>query len=118
MTNKFTVKGVNGEFVEEGGITENSLHNAEVLIKSLGIPNRVILTYVEDPWDYICTAVYGNKSFMFSGFSWGYLGEGPRGLAKFLASIDSSRDESEWIKTIVNLSKEQEGLTIFERKQS
>jgi hypothetical protein len=105
------------KLIEEGGVTDNSLYNAEVLVKDLGIPDSVALTYIDEPWDYLCTAVWGETSFVFSGFSWGYFGEGPKGLATFIASIDTSKDVGEFIKTIGNLDKELTDFTVFERKR-
>ena len=69
----------------EGGITRFSLENNRRLTKRLGRPVRVECHY--DPnvaeW-YIVKAFYDSGlTHEFTGFSWGYTGEGCRGLLEF-----------------------------------
>ena len=103
---------------EECGVTDYSLRNAQLLIEKQGIPDRVRLTYVERPWDFLCEAEWYDKpisKFVFSGFSWGYFGEGPRGLATFLNTI-SGKDISELIKMTGTLETIQLNFVVFERE--
>ena len=81
---------------EECGVTFNSLENAKMLIKMFGKPDMVSLTYIDDPWEYLVKAEWSNSSFTFTGFSWGYYGEGSRGLFEFLQMCGSTltMDES------------------------
>lgn len=75
---------------EEGGITAVSLNNARKLIAILGKPKRVALRRSEDPHfpDYLVDVKWPSGAhFTFSGFSWGYGGEGPHGLATFAEMI-------------------------------
>ncbi|MFA7218936.1 MAG: hypothetical protein WC119_00225 [Synergistaceae bacterium] len=94
------------EMRKEGGVTIYSLHNAKLLINKFGKPDRVILNYVVDPWDYVCIAEWGNDSFTFSGFSWGYYGEGSRGLAEFLNLCRPKTDTDTWFKKVTSLERE------------
>jgi len=88
---------------EECGVTENSLDNAKMLIKAFGKPIRITLTYVDDPWEYLVKAEWTNNIFTFSGFSWGYYGEGPRGLFEFLQMCGSKTTMSEVAKIANNV---------------
>lgn len=71
----------------EGGITSVSLENAETLIKRFGLPTRVELYWDKQDWACVDAAFEGYGMFHFTGFSWGYGGEGPNGLAKFFKML-------------------------------
>lgn len=78
------------QLLDECGVTRVSLTNEGRLSKALGRPVRVELLYnptiVE--W-YRVRAMYDSgDSHVFTGFSWGYNGEGPRGLLKFCQRND------------------------------
>jgi len=76
--------------VSEVGVTYKSLANAKVLKAKYGDPVRIELIS-GTPEDVICQVLAsyntGNdrtEGFIFTGFSWGYRGEGPHGLLEFL----------------------------------
>jgi hypothetical protein len=74
----------------EGGITSISLRNAQKLVDGLGKPDSVELTYGKEHDEQYVTAFWNSSvvhSFRFTGFGWGYGGEGPCGLQKFLNEI-------------------------------
>lgn len=75
----------------EGGVTDISLHNAHVLLEHLGLPDRVSIywdpLHSEGPAVRAVWEAPGAMAHTFTGFSWGYGGEGPRGLFRFLESI-------------------------------
>ena len=71
------------ELQNEGGVTAISIANAKRLLDVLGKPERLELTYTDEDW-YRVTAVWPlGRNHTFTGFSWGYNGEGPRGLEIF-----------------------------------
>ena len=101
---------------EECGITENSISNAKFLIKKFGIPNRIILNYVEDPWDYLTRMEWETDGstidYTMSGFSWSYRGEGSRGLCTLMSMcLGHSMADSE----IYTMDKNVKDHTIFDR---
>lgn len=104
---------------EECGVTEISLNNVNILIDSKGIPDVVKLHYVDDPWDYLCILQWEKESFEFvvTGFSWGYLGEGPTGLAKFLSQI-SNQNFSLCLRKISGLDQYLNNYILFSKKES
>lgn len=67
----------------EGGITTRSLHNAHVLIEKRGKPERIVLKWDELEWYTVEAYWTGFPVHAFTGFAWGYGGEGPNGLASF-----------------------------------
>lgn len=77
---------------KECGVTEKSLNNALLLLTNLGKPTSVTLVeepqewYVDTHWESL---EYGHQdsNHRFSGFSWGYGGEGPHGLMTFLTAL-------------------------------
>lgn len=74
----------------EVGVTRFSLENAKELVAKYGRPFRVELKWVgEGPdWGYYTTAMWKDgKKHTFTGFAWGYGGEGPRGLKEFFKMI-------------------------------
>ena len=66
---------------QEGRITRISLENADLLIRLYGLPTRIELKNIQD--EYLVLASWPGFTHMFSGFSWGYGGEGPSGLNTF-----------------------------------
>lgn len=79
------------ELKEEGGVTQISLHNARELINERGIPDAVEL-YWRERIGHCVQAIWLDEegdatSHVFSGFSWGYAGEGPHGLLEFFEMI-------------------------------
>jgi hypothetical protein len=74
----------------EAGTTRFSLENAKELVAKYGRPFRVELKWVgRGPfWGYYTTAMWKDgKKHTFTGFAWGYGGEGPRGLKEFFKMI-------------------------------
>jgi hypothetical protein len=75
----------------EGGITEISLRNARTLLARHGLPDEVELYQAQLPphiGEHLVEARWQDGTrHTFSGFSWGYLGEGPRGLETFLGML-------------------------------
>lgn len=65
----------------EGGITRISLENARLLLAWYGPPDRIMLKERDREW--VVEAVWGELTHEFGGLSWGYGGEGPRGLETF-----------------------------------
>ncbi|KKN96871.1 hypothetical protein LCGC14_0165150 [marine sediment metagenome] len=98
------------KFQEEGGVTCVSAENLQVLVEHVGPCDRVHIgpnqgVLVE--WD--CSV-----AFLATGFSIGYMGEGPTGFAKFL----ESQDVGDWgeIRHILSaLSPTFEGL-LYDRQ--
>lgn len=76
---------------EEGGVTQFSLRNARILIEQHGLPATVELHQPQNGpnrGEHLVDAVWSDGTHhTFNGFSWGYGGEGPHGLEKFLAMI-------------------------------
>lgn len=79
----------------EVGITGVSVSNARILTSEVGKPALVVLS--KEGKDYITTAYWGELTvkkaiykrylFRFTGFSWGYSGEGPNGLLNYLKDL-------------------------------
>lgn len=68
----------------EGGITQTSLKNDRRLTKRLGSPIRIELHHSNGGEWYRVVAMYeSGDRHEFTGFAWGYGGEGPRGLLEF-----------------------------------
>ena len=81
---------------EEGGITQNSLENAKEIIARHGKPYSLHFSACENKCDYTVTATFGDGfAFAFTGFSWNYNGEGPRGLDQFLAMCETNLKRSD-----------------------
>jgi hypothetical protein len=78
------------ELHAEGGITQIALQNAELLRQALGSPIRLELHMDPDGGEWYRTRVMYDTgdSHTFTGFGWGYSGEGPRGLANFCQQND------------------------------
>jgi len=75
----------------EGGVTEISLSNAKEIIREYGLPSLVqLINKAEDTSGHVVHVTWGDPEaddafeHEFDGFSWGYGGEGPAGLVKFL----------------------------------
>jgi len=82
-----TVTKGRSKLQKEGGVTAISLENAEILIAEHGRPNLVKLWYDERAWCLVTVEWPDDYKHTFSGFSWGYAGEGPCGLAGFAEMI-------------------------------
>lgn len=68
---------------EECGVTDISLHNASFLINKYGMPSKIEL--MREGHEQLVKATFKEYGdYIFTGFSWGYGGEGPHGLMKFL----------------------------------
>lgn len=73
----------------EGGVTKISMENGERLREAYGLPSSVTIHYDPDGADWYRVVVeYGPAGkpthvHTFSGFAFGYGGEGPRGLAEW-----------------------------------
>lgn len=92
----------------EGGITQTSLKNDRRLTKRLGSPIRLELHYSKTGEWYRAVAMYmSGDRHEFTGFAWGYGGEGPRGLLEFCQRHDIPLD----LDTISRLDNETQGLT-------
>ncbi|MGH9462447.1 MAG: hypothetical protein ACRD1X_14620 [Vicinamibacteria bacterium] len=77
---------------EEGGVTDYSLHNAHLLLDRRGIPDQVEVYQAADAEDttgHLVKAIWtGRGEHVFSGFSWGYRGTGPHGLARLFELLE------------------------------
>ena len=71
------------ELVPERGDTRTSLRNADYLLRTYGKPVSIELICGED-CNYGVLAIWKGTMHLFTGFSWGYTGEGPSGLDEFL----------------------------------
>lgn len=69
----------------EGGVTRISLDNGAFLLKQKGRPVHVDLRLVDGEYETVAYYADGSK-FIFTGFSWGYSGEGPFGLTNWCYS--------------------------------
>ena len=102
---------------EECGLTEHSTLNAHFLMEYYGIPNKITLTYMQLPWDYITTLEWDNgNSVNLTGFAWGYGGNRPRGLADLLFSLDESKNIEEWMQLIGSLNRKIINYVIFTKR--
>jgi hypothetical protein len=73
---------------DEDGITAESLSHAQAWLGHLDRPRFVYLVYAPDPWAFWTYVVdHRRGALRFSGFAWGYGGEGPRGLFTLLALL-------------------------------
>jgi hypothetical protein len=72
----------------EGGVTDISLENAKELLAQYGRPTHVRCYQKSGDWEtYVDTTWVDGLVHTFSGFSWGYPGRGPHGLAEFFEMI-------------------------------
>lgn len=81
----------------EGGVTQISLSNGRKLKQLHGRVVKVYLYYArlrpDWPPDYLVRVTYADGTVHdFTGFSWGYGGEGPRGLRDWAAENDVPLD--------------------------
>lgn len=79
------------ELEEEGGITQISLNNAWYSLERFGYPTTLELVEEKEEW-FVYATWKNDKNTIevrhkFSGFSWGYGGEGPHGLMIFLEAL-------------------------------
>lgn len=74
--------------VEEGGITENSVKNAEILFATYERIDHVDFIADKRNNDYFVDVHWSSgQSHRFTGFAWGYGGTGPHYLEKFLEDL-------------------------------
>jgi len=88
--------------LEEEGVTQRSIHNAHVLVEKYGRPDHIgfrvhprdgqVVSWWWDPSEKTGGA---NREHLFTGFSWGYAGEGPSGLFAVLTALGVSITRSE-----------------------
>jgi hypothetical protein len=75
------------KFKPEGGVTRFSLENARMILEAGYLFERGIMQYDNVSGDWWVTAFFNRDgevaSHKFGGFSFGYSGEGPRGLIEF-----------------------------------
>ena len=80
----------------EGGVTALSLHNAKVLIERFGLPDSVEL-FRSPIHGHALRALWFTRregwaergpEWTFTGFPWGYGGEGPHGLETFFEMLN------------------------------
>jgi len=91
---------------EEGGITAHSLFNAKALSLAHGEVRHVTLDGNARQCDYRTTVEYEDGfHWEYTGFAWGYGGEGPNGLVTFMAESTYS-DRDSWRKLIFNMEPE------------
>lgn len=76
--------------LNEGGITQTSLKNGKRLAKRLGAPVRVEAHRNSRTGEWYTVIAYyeSGDQHTFTGFSWGYGGEGPHGFAKWCEAND------------------------------
>ena len=108
----------NLNLAEECGVTVNSLENAKIFVKAYGIPEKITLTGDPSEADYVVNCEWGRLfsliTFDFTGFSWGYGGEGPRGLYTFLHDICKATEVK--METIINLElKPRESRIVYSK---
>ena len=79
------------KLTEECCVTVHSIENAKILVKAYGIPSVITITGDPSEADHVVHCEWGRLfskvAHDFTGFSWGYGGEGPRGLYVFLFEI-------------------------------
>jgi hypothetical protein len=98
---------------EEGGITQHSLFNAKVLTLAHGSVVGVTLCGEHMKADYRTTVEFKDGfHFEFTGFSWGYGGEGPSGLVTFMCDVCPG-DRKYWENVIYNLPGDQSDYPLF-----
>lgn len=71
---------------KETGATRDSLANARELIIKYGLPDTVTAITTSVDW-YVQAKWSDGLLYIFEGFSWGYRGEGPRGMESFFGMI-------------------------------
>lgn len=100
----------------EGGVTHISLENARELIGELGTPDTVqLVNEGSDTGEHVVFATWENPdgddiTHKFTGFSWGYRGEGPHGLATFFDMIGLATRIPQ--KTLFSLPSTESGVIL------
>lgn len=90
---------------EEGGVTSVSTRNLAQAIKILGAPTSIELV----PEGVVVVMEHG--AYLATGFTWGYRGEGPSGLAKMLMiHTDLAKDLDEMLKMVSSWPKDKRGV--------
>ena len=97
-TTEFTTKletlyGLTVQYREKAGVTGSSIE-AFAALESLTEKPQLVGLVRTSPSDYFTYVIYANKAALqFDGFSWGYQGEGPRGLAWLFEHIGFKKPE-------------------------
>ncbi len=82
---------MNAMLKPEGGVTDISLENARLLLEAHGLPEAIELyqhPLYEEGAEHLVEARWTDgTTHVFSGFAWGYTGDGPYGLETFLALL-------------------------------
>lgn len=101
------------EMSEEGGVTRVSLDNLRELVELIGTP-PALLEVGPRQGMLVSWSGVGADAYLATGFSIGYSGEGPNGLAEFAAECGWG-DRWEILKEIAALPMEFRGV-LFPRK--
>ena len=99
----------------EGGITQVSLENAQLLFKQYGVPQEVELINKNSEYDVLVSWCNPSYTHLFTGFSWGYCGEGPRGLDILLDACYSTHPRLSMKKASAVSVPEGERMTMFKK---
>jgi hypothetical protein len=70
----------------ENGSTRTSLFNADYFLRAYGKPLSIELINGED-CNYGVLVIWKSTMHLFTGFAWGYGGEGPSGLNEFFRAV-------------------------------
>ena len=69
---------------KECGVTGVSTANSVALLQHIGLPVSITLSFDDVKWYQVVAVFASGYTHTFNGFSWGYDGEGCRGLLDFL----------------------------------
>lgn len=97
----------------EGGITQISLENADYLLRHFGLPTHIELIKQGD--EYLVMATWLGTTHLFTGFSWGYGGEGPNGLNRFFKAC-GLKDIGRWGWDAYNLDVNDRLVVLADKK--
>lgn len=104
---------------DRDGVTQVSLDNVETFLKLIRPPYRMFLIYQQEEdseqsmgsWEFLTYVIdRDGRAVRFSGFSWGYGGEGPRGLVSLIEKLG-------WVKPCWSSmpSAHEPGIWVVER---
>lgn len=94
----------------EAGVTDHSLDNLKVIVDQIGLPMEISVGKNRGIW----IEFGGSDTYLATGFSIGYNGTGPTGLAHFAAKCGFGKFE-DLIDQISALDQDFQGV-LFERK--
>lgn len=98
---------VDGKNYRTGGVTKRSLKAMKHLPK-IGVPQSVRGYVYRGRYNacHIGVMVKGDKGkIRFGGFSWGYSGEGCRGLAELFVKLGIRQDQKEALQLVENIAE-------------